>query len=71
MSVKWKSKNIPYNMKGDKIEVKLMDDDFQPYYYKLVRLNDVKNMDKLHEDLEHMGAGKREIKKSVVMDYFE
>lgn len=47
---------IPYDKKGDQLEVKLTDESFKKTYQNRVRTNDIKKLANLINDLELKGV---------------
>lgn len=51
----FKSKKITYENRGDKIEVKLMNETYQTFYKKVVSVHDKKGIQELYNDLVSYG----------------
>jgi len=65
---KFKNKNIDYKKKGDKIEVKLMNEDYQVFYKKTVSIKDKKGIEQLRKDLSDYGI---DLGMKKVIDWFD
>jgi len=65
---KWKNKSTIYKMKGDKIEVRIMNEDYHVYYKKAVGINDEKGKRALIKDLNNLGIT---FPKQTTGDWFE
>lgn len=65
---KFKDKHLDYKTRGDKIEIKLMDDAFQVFYKRSVSVNNKKELAQMMNDLRGYGIDLRKV--MVEVDWF-
>lgn len=65
---KFKNKKIPFSKKGDKIQVKLLTEDYQTYYKREAKLSNDKEIGELRRDLINYGI---DLSPKLGVDWFE